>query len=742
MVESQDLISHSSLCNICCDVDFHGMFTGRDYRDYPDGFNPYRADLDYGRQVPRTWEHIKLNAKCCSFCMLTFHQIQTFRLVTRTPNRLRVPDPFPDVGEDEMVIAAVKIGTDMFDGEFTNYIGFHNGAYWHPRHGSLMIRGLQLCAPERSHSAAWERARQVKEQAESGSGLRANKELNIEFSSCSGGRLHEECREYKPVGMISRPNRLIDVQSDCIVSGSSSSDGSAALSYIWGCRLPSTQLKTSKEQELRKPRSLSAPGIILSDTITDAMEFCRQIDLRFLWVDQLCIPQRPGLVDPEIHHMASIYSGATCTLVALSGTTFADPLPGVRPGISHPESQHQAIVDGLWLMTCYPSLFTEIESSVWFSCGWTFQEAAFSKRIFFFTTSQTFFLCRETMYCEESVWEVPDGDSMAAWANTKTIEAGRIKDLMILRNSNESYPEGGNYRSAEEYTKRTLGYPQDILNAWVAVIQWMEEDKKWESAYCLGLLLDHFGFGLGWQPLHGLDPDPVNQRAGFPSWSCSSFLGPFEWCLEVPSSTRTSGGGRESVWGRSGIIQETDIDITLRERYNRYLSPVRMSQSPFAPQNPILEFKTSAAYITVARKPDGRIVLPTFDIIGNGGYSVGSLQCDPGWRDKQPDRLEFIVFATAKLTDPQPPQYSGYPAGCGTSRYNAKMSGRLFSDQCSYEAAVSRWQDLCSKERSVLDLMCISRGSDGLARRVQVCHGISLDQWLTLEPKEVFVRLG
>lgn len=97
--------------------------------------------------------------------------------------------PFPDVGEDEMVIAAVEIGTGMFDGEFANCIGFHNGAYRHPRHGSLMIRGLQLCAPERSHSAAWERARQVKEQAESGSGLRANKELNIEFSSCFGGRL-------------------------------------------------------------------------------------------------------------------------------------------------------------------------------------------------------------------------------------------------------------------------------------------------------------------------------------------------------------------------------------------------------------------------------------------------------------------------------------------------------------------------------------------------------------------------
>ncbi|KAK2124078.1 heterokaryon incompatibility protein-domain-containing protein, partial [Fusarium oxysporum II5] len=271
--------------------------------------------------------------------------------------------------------------------------------------------------------------------------------------------------------------------------------------------------------ELSTPGSLSAPGIILGDTITDAMKFCRQIDLRFLWVDQLCIPQRPGSVDPEIHHMASIYSGATCTLVALSGTTFADPLSGVRPGTRHPESQHQAIVDGLRLMICYPSLFTEIESSVWFSRGWTFQEAAFSKRVFFFTTSQTFFLCRETMYCEESVWEVPDGDSMAAWANTKTIEAERIKDLIILHTSNESYPEGGYYRSVEEYTKRTLGYPQDILNAWAAVIQWMEEDKKRGSTCSFGLPLDQFGFGLGWQPLHGHNPDPVNQRAGFPSWS-------------------------------------------------------------------------------------------------------------------------------------------------------------------------------------------------------------------------------
>ncbi|KAF5566263.1 hypothetical protein FNAPI_1262 [Fusarium napiforme] len=491
-------------------LDLHGLFTGRDYGNYPDGFNPYRADLYTNKQVPRTWKHIKI----------------------------------------------------------------------------------------------------------------------------------------------------------CIVSGSSSNDSYAALSYVWGGGTPGTQLKTFNEEELQKPGSLSAPGIILGNTITDAMKFCHQIGLRFLWVDQLCIPQKPGTVDPEIHHMASIYSGSACTLVALSGASFADPLPG-------------AVVGGLRLMTCYPSLFTEIESSVWFSRGWTFHEAAFSRRIFFFTTQQTFFLCRKTMYCEESVWEVPGGSALAASANTETREAGRIKDLMLLR-SNGSYPEGGYYRIAEEYTKRTLGHPEDILNAWAGAVQWMEEDKKWGSTCSFGLPLDQFGFALGWQPVHGHNPDPDKKRTDFPRWSWSSFQGPVEWRLDVPL-----------FHGR--LVEDEKAPGVGLASSKRQTSTKRCS--PFAPHDPILEFKTSAAHITVGKEPDGRTGLPTFNMIGNDGYSIGSLQCDPGWRAKQPDKLEFIVFATAKLTDPEPPQYSGYPAGCGTSRYNAKMSSRLFSDQYSYDAAVSDWQD-------------------------------------------------
>lgn len=134
-----------------------------------------------------------------------------------------------------------------------------------------MIRGFQLCSPERSHTAAWDRARQFKKQAELSSGLQANKKLNVKFGSCFGGRLvgadidfelcktwlglcneqHKECGDYKPVGKITRPNRLIEVQSNCIVSGSSSNDSYAALSYVWGGGTPGTQLKTSNEEELR-----------------------------------------------------------------------------------------------------------------------------------------------------------------------------------------------------------------------------------------------------------------------------------------------------------------------------------------------------------------------------------------------------------------------------------------------------------------------------------------------------------
>ncbi|KAI7758949.1 hypothetical protein LZL87_009944 [Fusarium oxysporum] len=304
MTELQDKNSNSSLCNICCGADLPGMFTGRDSHD---GFNCYRADLSFEKQV-REPGH-------------TFNECKSFRLITRNSNCLHAPEPFPDAREDDMVIAVVEILTGMFHGVFTQCIGFHNDTYWDPSHESLMVRGLQLCAPERSRGPQWKRAYEEMEQAKDALGWGPDKELNVSFAKCFGGRLvsrdidfglckgwlglygdqHKECREYKPVGMIARPTRLIDVHKNCIVSGLSSLDGYAALSYVWGGGILGTQLKTTNELMLRQPESLSAPSIVLCGTITDAMEFCRRIGLRLLWVDQLCIPQRQDSIDPEIH---------------------------------------------------------------------------------------------------------------------------------------------------------------------------------------------------------------------------------------------------------------------------------------------------------------------------------------------------------------------------------------------------------------------------------------------------------
>ncbi|KAG7409425.1 hypothetical protein Forpe1208_v011129 [Fusarium oxysporum f. sp. rapae] len=317
MTELQDKNSNSSLCNICCGADFPGMFTGRDSHD---GFNCYRADLSFEKQVREPGHTFN---ECKVMCLLRV-DLPSDTVVSADNTQLKLftaPEPLPDAREDDMVIAVVEILTGMFHGVFTQCIGFHNDTYCDPSHESLMVRGLQLCAPERSRGPQWKRAYEEMEQAKDALGWGPDKELNMPFTKCFGGRLvsrdidfghckgwlglcgdqHKECREHKPLGMIARPNRLIDVHNNCIVSGLSSLDGYAALSYVWGGGILGTQLKTTNELMLRQPESLSAPSIVLCGTITDAMEFCRRIGLRLLWVDQLCIPQRQDSIDPEIH---------------------------------------------------------------------------------------------------------------------------------------------------------------------------------------------------------------------------------------------------------------------------------------------------------------------------------------------------------------------------------------------------------------------------------------------------------
>ena len=91
--------------------------------------------------------------------------------------------------------------------------------------------------------------------------------------------------------------KVIDVELGCIVNAPSNCKY-AALSYVWG-RAKQLLLRKDTIKRLTSPGSIrngnktykSASGPQPTLTIRDAILLCRQLDIRYLWVDALCIQQ-------------------------------------------------------------------------------------------------------------------------------------------------------------------------------------------------------------------------------------------------------------------------------------------------------------------------------------------------------------------------------------------------------------------------------------------------------------------
>lgn len=103
-----------------------------------------------------------------------------------------------------------------------------------------------------------------------------------------------------------------------------------ALSYVWGLsNLPVTLLSNRPAFERSQGLAVELPR-----TIQDAIDVCRTLQYRYLWVDSLCITQ-DDLPNKQLHiaNMDSVYRNAILTLVAASGRS-------AQSGLFGPEWKH------------------------------------------------------------------------------------------------------------------------------------------------------------------------------------------------------------------------------------------------------------------------------------------------------------------------------------------------------------------------------------------------------------------
>jgi hypothetical protein len=289
--------------------------------------------------------------------------------------------------------------------------------------------------------------------------------------------------------------RLIDVKDECLVLRKEPC-AFAALSYVWG-RLPTILdfiessdevpiLLTTKSnlERLSTPKGLSASSIAdmgdvrLPQTVIDAMEVARRIDMRYLWIDTLCIVQDDKKDKAFlIGAMDDVYDVASVTFIAASGANANAGLRGVSPRTGRPMDSMTIIDDGVTehLSLSPPSLGEEVRNSVWNTRGWTFQEQALSQRCLYFTDEEVFFNCLQLQWREayalETTGERTDLRVRTGppWWNRKLRKDPDPTPYHYLGDLTGTLTVEDYQAAVQDYSRKTLSYSEDVLLAFEGV---------------------------------------------------------------------------------------------------------------------------------------------------------------------------------------------------------------------------------------------------------------------------------
>ncbi|TRX95629.1 hypothetical protein FHL15_003587 [Xylaria flabelliformis] len=328
--------------------------------------------------------------------------------------------------------------------------------------------------------------------------------------------------------------RLIDVENGCLVRATDD-DKYAALSYVWGKAEVLRTVKTNVES-LEQPGAFHTPEIDphVPLTIKDAIQATREIGIRYLWVDALCIVQddEEGEKLPHIKQMNRIYETAELVIVAMSSQDANSGLPGVRPWTRNFKQHIEQMTPELRLgiRTGYGN---DSVGGIYDTRGWTYQEQCFARRQLIFAGGQAVFLCKYG----------------GNWSEDRVVEdAGLIRREMLEGGSSTAWDGDDDIRTYEgpvqNYSNRTLSYQSDTYAAFAGVSQRMRDLLNVDL--CHGIPPRYFDWCLLWDPM-----GKQTRRLGTASWSWSGWEGgafPRIWDWYSPKVRNIKNALRNRTW--------------------------------------------------------------------------------------------------------------------------------------------------------------------------------------------------
>lgn len=323
-----------------------------------------------------------------------------------------------------------------------------------------------------------------------------------------GGRTYQPSHGEPSPGQMFDYFRLIDVTKNCVVRVSEHTKY-ATLSYVWG-RVPEANFEATDRniKALELEGSLAAANVPV--TIRDAIVATKELGLKYLWVDRICIVQDDDQSKlPQIYRMDIIFASSYVTLVA-EGQDAMCGLPGVqsdRTGIMQTVNWNELNIGfPYWSHSGNPDTTSHHHwdpgMSDWYRRGWTYQEAVVSKRLLYFTNDGVFL-------------EAEDRD-------TVLVEGG----THAPRPRWSTYSHPGYYEAVREITARNFTYSSDILLAFQGILNWIiGTECRTEKGHRFGMPFEEFDLAVLWEGDTSAPKRSPDKQHTFPSWSWASFEG-------------------------------------------------------------------------------------------------------------------------------------------------------------------------------------------------------------------------
>ena len=223
---------------------------------------------------------------------------------------------------------------------------------------------------------------------------------------------HAECYpENLARGPTRVPTRLIDVGEGKYSRtvrlheiGARKADKSEELRYIalshpWGDENYHNHFCTTSKNIVDRVET----GILvteLPDTFKHAVKVTRELGVRYLWIDSLCIIQgNDGDFEEEAKRMETVFSSAYCVIASSRATGTSDGFLKDRPDRKFIRFEGSS-ENPFYICEAIDHFRHDVIEGALNRRGWVLQERALARRTIYFTEEQTYWECGEGVRCE------------------------------------------------------------------------------------------------------------------------------------------------------------------------------------------------------------------------------------------------------------------------------------------------------------------------------------------------------